>query len=44
MRSWPGTTVFDMDWRGNYGAFGFFDQYDAGPFGPISSCYKYTAY
>ena len=66
MRSWPGTTVFDMDWRGNYGAdiriewsnskrvvgwrayrtkaFGFFDQYNAGPFGPISSCYKYTAY
>ena len=64
--SWSGPTIFDMDWRGNYGAdvriewwsatrmlgwrahrltaFGFFDQYDVGPFGPISSCYKYTAY
>ena len=24
--------------------FLFYDQYDVGPFGPISSCYKYTAY
>ena len=67
MRSWSGPpTVFDMEWRGNYGAdiriewsnskrtvgwrayrtqaFAFYDQYNAGPFGPISSCYKYTAY
>lgn len=66
MRTWSGTTLFDGDWRGNYGAdiriewwnarrmvgwrayrtkaFGFYDQYRVGPFGPISSCYKYTAY
>jgi hypothetical protein len=25
-------------------AFQFFDQYNVGPFGPISSCYKYTVY
>ena len=24
-------------------SFRFFDQYNRGPFGPISSCYKYTA-
>ncbi len=30
------------DYRIN--AFQFFNQYNAGPFGPISSCYKYTAY
>jgi len=25
-------------------AFTFYDQYNVGPLGPISSCYKYTAY
>jgi len=25
-------------------AFQFYDQYNVGPFGPISSCYKYTNY
>lgn len=31
---------------GNYrtGSFNFFDQYNRGPYGPISSCYKYTSY
>jgi hypothetical protein len=25
-------------------AFQYFDQYNVGPFGPISSCYKYHGY
>jgi hypothetical protein len=34
-----------IGWRAyRTGAFGFYDQYNVGPFGPISSCYKYTAY
>ncbi len=60
--TWTGPTVFDMDWRGNYGAdvriewwnakrrigwrsyrlteFGYINQYNVGPTGPIGTCYK----
>jgi len=34
-----------IGWRAyRINSFQFYDQYNAGPFGPISSCYKYTNY
>ena len=60
--TWSSPTVFDMDWRGNYGAdvriewwnarrmvgwraqrvtaFGYYDQFNTGPYGPMGSCAK----
>ncbi len=59
---WSSPTIFELDWRGNYGAdvlvewwtsrrmigwrthrvtaFQYFDQFDTGPYGPMSSCAK----
>ena len=34
-----------IGWRAHrLSAFAFYDQYNVGPFGPLSSCYKYTNY
>ena len=62
-RTWPGSTSFTGDWRGNYRldvliewwtskarigwrwhrlvSYGFVDQYNTGPYGPISSCHHF---